>query len=637
MDDAGLQQFYIPEDQSVYLLSEEDARKLKAWVALCCQQLQQLGYVDIELIGKGAFGFVFAGRATDGRSLVFKFSRITLPQRVQDRLEDEAFMLSQVQHPRVPAFVGFQRIRRQSILVMTRAPGENLEQWSLREGPLSPRLLLRIASQLVDILQTLRQPAVSGEQRGVIVHGDIKPSNLMFDAVNESVMLIDWGSAVLAQLDSNGQPLATGLAFLSDDLQQSNARLGDVYFIGEQQRRGALSSPRFDEQGLAGTLYALASGQSCRFGHRAIPPTALGLPREFARVLEAMLGEEEKQRNQAGDYLLRNMPAMSRMLLLDLPEPAPVPLIPVWLHPGADAAAPDMAMETVSYSSRTAFLRQSFLSKNAEDSDIASLDEVQLDRYYRQFLQGMGDTEKAFLAAISRLAKYPLVGGLVVRWQPEGVYIDSSLNLHDPQLKSACIRTVNTLVNLARAICRQGVFKSCLFNARQTLHIDRADTQQPFLPPAGMQIPYECQLVPETDDRRRVHSYFEDGRDPEESLELPASIMTALQRLNGIHHTGLVIFESLPTHLKIHNAYCLLDASEEEAFRECLDTMLAAVADIKGLGVAGFMKLPYKDTRFFSYQERLPVQYYPSNPRRYMAESGSATASATVRSPADNS
>ncbi len=229
MDDAGLQQFYIPEDQSIYLLSEEDARKLRAWVALCRQQLQQLGYADIELIGKGAFGFVFAGRAASGRSLVFKFSRITLPQRVQDRLEDEAFMLSQVQHPRVPAFVGFQRIRRQSILVMSRAPGENLEQWSLREGPLAPRLLLRIASQLVDILQALRGTAPSGDRHKIIVHGDIKPSNLMFDASSEQVMLIDWGSAVLAQLDAKGQPLATGLASLSDDLQQSNARLGLFY------------------------------------------------------------------------------------------------------------------------------------------------------------------------------------------------------------------------------------------------------------------------------------------------------------------------------------------------------------------------------------------------------------------------
>ena len=49
-----LQQFYIPEEQSIYLLSHDDAKKLKDWVALCAAQLRQLGYQDIELIGKGA-------------------------------------------------------------------------------------------------------------------------------------------------------------------------------------------------------------------------------------------------------------------------------------------------------------------------------------------------------------------------------------------------------------------------------------------------------------------------------------------------------------------------------------------------------------------------------------------------------
>ncbi|MDZ7809907.1 MAG: hypothetical protein U5L11_06820 [Arhodomonas sp.] len=84
-------------------------------------------------------------------------------------------------------------------------------------------------------------------------------------------------------MDHRGQPTALG-GFGGDE--QTNARLGDVYFIGEEQLNGGLSSPRFDEQGTASTLYALASAQSCRFGTEAIPAAALGLPRAFARVLD---------------------------------------------------------------------------------------------------------------------------------------------------------------------------------------------------------------------------------------------------------------------------------------------------------------------------------------------------------------
>ena len=160
---AQLQQFYIPEEQSIYLLSRDDAKKLKDWVALCATQLRQLGYRDIEMIGEGAYGFVFAGRlvleGTRDLEHVFKFTRVNLPQHLQDRLEDEAFILQQVEHPRVPRLISYQRARNQPILVMERAAGLNLEVVSLQVGRLRPRLVMRIADQLADILRNLRREA----------------------------------------------------------------------------------------------------------------------------------------------------------------------------------------------------------------------------------------------------------------------------------------------------------------------------------------------------------------------------------------------------------------------------------------------------------------------------------------------
>lgn len=618
MDYPNLQQFYIPEEQSIYLLSHDDAKKLKDWVNLCQEQLEQLGYTDISMIGKGAFGFVFGGTNSAGRRLVFKFSRITLPQHVQDRLEEEAFVLGEVQHGLVPQLIEFQRIRRQAILVMERANGMDLEQFSLQQGRLSPRLVVHIAAQMVDILQGLRASAISSGRP--LVHGDIKPSNIVIDPDNESIALIDWGSSVFAQVDQNQQYVSNNvMELMSGDLQNTNARLGDVYFIGEEQLNGALSSPRFDEQGLAGTLYALASGQSCRFGYHAIPPTSLGLPLEFARVLEHLLDEDPEIRAKAGDYLLNNMASIARTVMVDLEEPPEPHLIPVWSH------TETRDIDTVAYTSRKAFLKE----EGVEES-IQEMDEVQFDRYYKNFLQGMGETEKAFLASISRLAKYPVVGGIAVRWEPDGVYIDSCLNLHDDRLKDSFISSVNNMVNLARAIYRHGVFKSCLFNAKDTLHMERDSTQIPFQPVQGMQIPYEISAAPELEDQSRMHSYFEDGKDPEEFLELPQTIISDLELLNQIHHTGLIIFESLPTHLKIHSYYRLLDPSREQEFGDCLARILAAVPQISGLGISGYMKMPYRDTRFFSHIDRLPEKYYPKNPKQVLQEYQSGEQSLTI-------
>ncbi|QYJ75935.1 protein kinase domain-containing protein [Shewanella sp. FJAT-52076] len=598
-----LQHFYISEEQSIYLLKADDARKHKAWVRLCKQQLSKLGYRDIEFIGKGAYGFVFAGVNEAGEAHVFKFSRITLPQQIQDRLEEEAFMLSHCRHPNVPPLVKFERVGKQGILVMARAPGEELEQLCRRRGALPIPMIMSIARQLADLLVYLR----TGRP---LVHGDIKPSNLVYDEATGHLSLIDWGSAVFAQRDELGRPVEEHVMnLLSSDQQHTNARMGDVYFIGDEQLSGALSSPRFDEQGVAATLYALASGQASRFGSRVIPPTSIGLPMELARTLEAMLSDDAQTRTRGGDYFLRSMRHSHRLLLPNIPRPEAMAEIPVWVQNRGKE------VDTVSYSSRKSFLRE----HNA-DEPIARVDDVQLDKYYRNFLAGMGDTEKGFIAAVGRLGQYPIVGGLAIHWQQDGVFIDSNLALHDAALKQALVQAVNNMVTLARGIGRLGTFKACFFNARDTLHISRDSTSGTFVASPAQQLPFEVGDVPMLEDKSRLHSYFEDGKDPDENLELPAEIMTELGWLNQIHHTGCIIFEALGDHLKIHSYLKLLNPRKQAAFRASLDRILHHVDKIHGNGVSGFMKLPYKNTRRFAKISTKPEAFYPKDPRQLQSE-----------------
>lgn len=603
MTTKNLQHFYIPEDQSIYLLSHADAQKLKDWFALCTQQLELLGYENIEMIGKGAFGFAFAGINAEGHQHVFKFSRINLPQHVQDRLEEEAFMLGQVKHRFVPALVQFQQIKRQSILVMQRAIGDDLEKVSLQRGPLPITDLLKIATQLAEILMTLRTHATSQGLKP-IVHGDVKPSNVVWDSVSQTIGLIDWGSCVYAQLDQTGQHINQNVMdLMSGDIQQTNARLGDVYFIGDDQLNGALSSPRFDEQGLASTLYALASGQSSRFGKKVIRPSSLGLPKFFADILEGLLSDQDSQRKVAGDTFFKHQYLFKHMVVDGNHEAnrKQQALIPSW------ASLRNKEIETVVYSSRKSYLRQQITE---QIDSLKYVNDAQFDRYYKNYLQGMGETEKAFVAAVSRLGKFPVVGGLVVRWQPEGVYIDSSLNLFEPELKYSFDMSVNNVVTLARAIHKEGVFKCCMFNARDTLHIERKTEKRAFRAEKGMKITFEKSQVSSFEDESRMHSYFEDGEDPDELLKLPAELIKIIEELNNIHHTGCIIFESLPKHLKIHNYYKLLDHQQEQQFKQLLKQIIALVPNIDGSGISGFMKLPYKDTRFFEHQSKAPTRYY---------------------------
>ncbi|MCY7294128.1 protein kinase domain-containing protein [Alteromonas sp. a30] len=603
---SNLKHFYIPEEQSIYLLSHADAQKLKDWINLCIAQLEKLGFRQIELIGKGAYGFAFGGTSPDNEALVFKFSRANLPQHVQDRLEEEAFMLGNVEHPLVPGLVEFLQVGKQAILVMQRAQGVDLEQLSLQKGPLEPRLVVKIAVQLTDILNTLRNHTIN-EQKKPIVHGDIKPSNIVFNPETEEIGLIDWGSSVFAQMDSQGQYIANNVMdLMSGDLHQTNARLGDVYFIGDEQLNGGLSTPRFDEQGVASTLYALASGQSCRFGTKVITPRSLGLPVMLAEVLTGLLSEDMRTRQQAGDYLINNAHYMKNMVFADYVQPTVKRLIPARHH------AEYKEIETVVYSSRKSFLR----AENYH-AELRYINDAQFERYYKNYMQGMGETEKAFVSEVARLGRFPVVGGIAVRWEPSGVYIDSSLNLYDHTLKYSFDTVLNNVVNLARAIHRVGIFKSCMFNAKDTLHLERTDINQPFIARDTMKIPYEVSFDATLDnDESRMHSYFEDGDDPDELLKLPDAILAIIRELNLIHHTGCIIFESLELHMKIHSYYKLLDPKKEADFRSCLQRLVKLIPEIEGVGISGFMKLPYKDTRFFEHHDHLPERFYPRNPKQ---------------------
>jgi len=600
-----LQHFYIAEEQSIYLLNHKDATKLKQWVDLCQQQLKHLGYKNIALLGKGAYGFVFCANNSIGDDVVFKFSRLNLPQHVQDRLSEEADIQGQLSHIQIPHVIDYQKIKRQSILQMSRAPGIDLEQLSQLQGPLSPELVVSIAIQLAEILIYLRDVNVHKNNKPY-VHGDIKPSNVVFDEKTGLVQLIDWGSSVVAQLDVEGQTTSNNIMdLMSSDLQHSNARLGDVYFIGPEQINGGLSSPRFDEQGLAATLYAIASGQSCRYGTKVITPNSLGLPKMLANVLMAMLSDDEKRRCQGGDYFFNNLSYLKQLVLSDKPTIIQVePLIPVWTKPKKEE------IDTVVYGSRKSFLREESTGESLED-----IDDVQLEKYYKNYLMGMGDNEKAFIAALSRLGNFPVVGGLAIRWAKEGVYIDSNLTLFKPSLKTSFESAVNNMIHLAQGIFRIGVFKSCLFNARNTLHVEREDQSIPFIALAEQRIAFEVSDVADIDDITRLHSYFEDGKDPDEYLYLPDELMAVLARLNLIHHTGCIIFEVLPTHLKIHSYLMLLNHDKEDEFSKCLAEIMTLLPTINGIGISGFMKLPYKDTRFFEHISSLPERFYPKNPK----------------------
>ena len=168
---------------------------------------------------------------------------------------------------------------------------------------------------------------------------------------------------------------------------------------------------------------------------------------------------------------------------------------------------------------------------------------------------------------------------------------------------------------LAQGIKQKGLFKCCLFDARQTIQLER-DQEGALIYDELPTLKYSVSELPES-EIIRPHSYFEDGKDPDEQLKLPNEILKAVFGLNQIHHTGCIIIESLPERIKVHYYYRLLQSDKQALFEQLLSRIMANIVRIKDVGVAGFMKLPYKNTRDFSLCDQQGSYFYPKNPKNF--------------------
>lgn len=201
----------------------------------------------------------------------------------------------------------------------------------------------------------------------------------------------------------------------------------------------------------------------------------------------------------------------------------------------------------------------------------------------------------------------------MLRWEQQGIALEANLTLMDKTLSVAVEQALENVITLARAIRRQGVFKACLFDAKATLHFERQTPQDIFTNAPAHTIPFTIKALAARDLTLSQHSYFEDGEDPDEYLSLPLGIEAKITELNQIHHCGCIIFEVLPLHMKIHSSLILLEPKQAARFSLLLDDIINMISDITDMGIAGFMKLPYKDTRHFSYQSEAPTYYHPRN------------------------
>jgi hypothetical protein len=242
------------------------------------------------VLGQGGIGIVY--RASDAslhRDVAIKVLRPALADdaTMRERFLREARNAAALRHDHVVAIYGVGEHAGQPFLVMEYIPGGSLADRLIRKGRLSCPEVVRLG---IEVASGLAAAHTKG-----IIHRDVKPGNILWDAERARYKLTDFGLA--KALDDAG-------------LTQTGTVAGTPEYISPEQAEGGTVDARSDLFSLGAVLYAACLGSSpfhadSSMGslHRVRTHTPADLrqvrddcPAELAQSIGCLLAKDPKRR-----------------------------------------------------------------------------------------------------------------------------------------------------------------------------------------------------------------------------------------------------------------------------------------------------------------------------------------------------
>jgi serine/threonine protein kinase len=199
-------------------------------------------------IGRGAMGVVYLGKdIASGRDVALKtmalaneFNANAL-QDAKDRFMREAEILTWLAHPEIVTIYDVGEERGMAYIAMEFLQGRELTEFTSPDRLLPLPKVLKIIARAADALGYAHE---EGHEKG-IVHRDVKPGNIMYDAANDSVKVTDFGISRLVNLKATRMGLV----------------LGTPLYMSPEQVMGKQITGISDLFSLGATLYQLLCGR----------------------------------------------------------------------------------------------------------------------------------------------------------------------------------------------------------------------------------------------------------------------------------------------------------------------------------------------------------------------------------------
>ena len=265
---------------------------------LALQQLLAGRYSIERELGRGGMGIVLLARdvALD-RLVAIKLlpSHLAASAESRQRFLREARTAAGLSHPNIVPIHIVEERGELVFFVMGFVDGGTLRERVEQQGPLPPRLALKI-------LQEVAWALAYAHQRGVI-HRDVKPDNILIERATDRALVTDFGIALGRNDVSDGEGVVIGTArYMSPEQaygEPVDAR-SDLYCLGATFFYALTGRAPFEGKNLPAIL-----AQQERSAAPGILTLRPEVPPKLAAIIDGCLERTPERRPQTGDDVAR--------------------------------------------------------------------------------------------------------------------------------------------------------------------------------------------------------------------------------------------------------------------------------------------------------------------------------------------
>ncbi|MBI2596115.1 protein kinase [Candidatus Daviesbacteria bacterium] len=226
-------------------------------------------YRFLSKIAEGAFGRTYKAEHIIIREPVCIKDCSKISPQAEKILIDEAKAVWDLRHYALPAMRGLVRLENKSLgLVMSYIEGPTLEQIVAKAGNMDPEDVAWMAERSLNALKYMHYKGV--------IHGDIKPQNIIIQPESHMAVLIDFGLSMVKPT------------------QNSDAKGFTPYFAPKEQITGLVILPESDLYSLGKTMiYALSGGNLDCVRDGLVPRI---VPDEMCMLIRRLTREDRAER-----------------------------------------------------------------------------------------------------------------------------------------------------------------------------------------------------------------------------------------------------------------------------------------------------------------------------------------------------